>query len=276
MLKKGAVASVLALFGFFSACILWGTIIKPESYGGLISLLDNNIATVMRLTGGATAASAAVSLIPGDTATPIAEKLADFSTYFLVVLTMLYLEKFMMTLTGFVGFVIGIPVSCFSGILSIFTEREGLWRLTARLFMLSLAIILVLPVSVKVSDAIYRANQPAIDSTLNSASDLSGSIQSEVEKEQEENKDAGLLSNLAGTVTRKVSLALEGAEKLINQYVESLAILIVVSCLVPVLVFLAFFTLLKYLFQMSGELPPLPGFMPPVMRGGRKKRDRHD
>ena len=274
MLKKAAIASVVALVGIFSACILWGTIITPESYNGLIALLDKNIGTVLRLTGTATAASAAISLIPGDTATPIAEKLADFSTYFLVVLTMLYLEKFMMVLTGFVGFVIGIPAACVSGIVSIFSGKDGFWRLTARLLMFSIAILAVLPVSVRVSDAIYRANQTTIDSTIDSAADLSSSIQNEVEEEKEEENAAGIISNLTGAVTKKVSLALDGAEKLVSRYVESLAIMIVVSCLVPVLVFLAFFTLLKHLFLISGDIPPLPMLLPPGFRRGKKKPDK--
>ncbi len=49
--------------------------------------------TALELTAAATAASAAITLIPGDAGTPIADKLADLSSYFLIVVCAIYLEK---------------------------------------------------------------------------------------------------------------------------------------------------------------------------------------
>ena len=48
-----------------------------------IQSLDDKKTTALELTAAATAASAAITLIPGDAGTPIADKLADLSSYFL-------------------------------------------------------------------------------------------------------------------------------------------------------------------------------------------------
>ena len=52
--------------------------------------IDRKITTTLELAGASSAASLAVSAIPGDTATPVAEKLADFGSGFLLVLCVLY------------------------------------------------------------------------------------------------------------------------------------------------------------------------------------------
>ena len=64
---------------------------------------------MLELTAASTAASAAITLLPGDTATPIAEKLADLSGYFLIVLCAIFLEKYLLTITSYVSFTILIP-----------------------------------------------------------------------------------------------------------------------------------------------------------------------
>ena len=68
---------------------------STEYHAKTIQSLNEKKTTVMELTAASTAASAAITLIPGDTGTPIAEKLADLSSYFLVVLCALFLEKYL-------------------------------------------------------------------------------------------------------------------------------------------------------------------------------------
>ena len=62
-----------------------------------IQSLDDKKTTALELTAAATAASAAITLIPGDAGTPIADKLADLSSYFLIVVCAIYLEKYLVT-----------------------------------------------------------------------------------------------------------------------------------------------------------------------------------
>ena len=69
-----------------------------------ITYLDEKKTTALELCAGATALSAAITLIPGDTGTPIAEKLTDLSGYFLIVVSAIYLEKYLLTILGALTF----------------------------------------------------------------------------------------------------------------------------------------------------------------------------
>ena len=92
---------VIALLSFF---VIARFTSSTEFNAKTIQSLDDKKTTVMELTAASTAASAAITLIPGDVGTPIANKLADLSSYFLIVLSAIYLEKYLVTITGYAAF----------------------------------------------------------------------------------------------------------------------------------------------------------------------------
>ena len=90
-LTKRIVSCVLLLIiglGCFFGISGWQS--SPETHRTSIEYLNEKQATVMKLTAASTAASAAVSALPGDTGSAIAEKLADLSSDFLIVLVRHY------------------------------------------------------------------------------------------------------------------------------------------------------------------------------------------
>ena len=87
-----AAAVILALASIFGVAKLTT---DPAFYQKSIAALEEKQETVLELTAASTAASAAITLLPGDTATPIADKLADLSGYFLIVLCAIFLEKYL-------------------------------------------------------------------------------------------------------------------------------------------------------------------------------------
>lgn len=90
-----------------------------------IQSLDDKKTTTLELTAAATAASAAITLIPGDAGTPIADKLADLSSYFLIVVCAIYLEKYLVTITGLAAFKLLIPIGCI--LLSLCFGFKKIW-----------------------------------------------------------------------------------------------------------------------------------------------------
>ena len=98
------VASVLIplLCAVLSFCVIAKYASSPtmKINAHAIQSLDDKKTTALELTAAATAASAAITLIPGDAGTPIADKLADLSSYFLIVVCAIYLEKYLVTITG--------------------------------------------------------------------------------------------------------------------------------------------------------------------------------
>ena len=215
---------------------------RPDVHERDLSSIDAKIETVLKLTATSTVASAGISAIPGDTATPIADKLADFSEYFLVILCVLYMEKYLLTIVGAGVFRILIPIACVLAGVSLFWNPKSLRRLAARLVFIGLALVIVIPASVRTSDMIYDVYRSSIDETITSAQELSEETLSLTEAES----DKGLLEKVLEGLSETLDSLLNKAAKILNRFIESIAVMIVTSCLIPLLVLVFFLWVVKY------------------------------
>lgn len=261
---------VIALLSFF---VIARFTSSTEFNAKTIQSLDDKKTTVMELAAASTAASAAITLIPGDVGTPIANKLADLSSYFLVVLCAIYLEKYLVTITGYAAFKILVPIACvfFSGYL---LWRKEILRVVAQKFLLfGLAVYLVIPASVKVADMIETTYASSIESTIETAKQTTDEIESETgesgqvddkssnEKSQSDSDSdskenaGGFFSGLFNKVQEGVSTATANVENVLNNFIEALAILLVTSCLIPILVLIFFVWLVKMLLGLNIDIP---------------------
>lgn len=261
---------VIALLSFF---VIARFTSSTEFNAKTIQSLDDKKTTVMELAAASTAASAAITLIPGDVGTPIANKLADLSSYFLIVLCAIYLEKYLVTITGYAAFKILVPIACvfFSGYL---LWRKEILRVVAQKFLLfGLAVYLVTPASVKVADMIETTYASSIESTIETAKQTTDEIESETgesgqvddkssnEKSQSDSDSdskenaGGFFSGLFNKVQEGVSTATANVENVLNNFIEALAILLVTSCLIPILVLIFFVWLVKMLLGLNIDIP---------------------
>ena len=261
---------VIALLSFF---VIARFTSSTEFNAKTIQSLDDKKTTVMELAAASTAASAAITLIPGDVGTPIANKLADLSSYFLIVLCASYLEKYLVTITGYAAFKILVPIACvfFSGYL---LWRKEILRVVAQKFLLfGLAVYLVIPASVKVADMIETTYASSIESTIETAKQTTDEIESETgesgqvddkssnEKSQSDSDSdskenaGGFFSGLFNKVQEGVSTATANVENVLNNFIEALAILLVTSCLIPILVLIFFVWLVKMLLGLNIDIP---------------------
>jgi hypothetical protein len=271
---------------------------SPEFHKETIQYLEDRRTVVLELTGASTAASVAITLIPGDVGTPIAEKLADLSSAFLVIMSALVLEKYLVTLTGFVVFNFLIPIVCGLLLLFFLLNREAYLHGAMRLLAFSLALFLLVPVSVRLSMFIedtYQDLQVAVSAALEQdqtdlyeedaavppvaeESQVTPPAQSTAEESQAwwkkalngltgRAEEAGsavqqqidkIKEDIAG-IAQEVTVAPEKLSKLLNHYIEVVSVLIVTSCVIPVLVFLAFYALVKMMFNLDAS--PLAGLI---------------
>ena len=164
--KKCITAAVLLLVAILSITVVGKYASAPENHQKTIASLDEKKQTVMELTAASTVTSALITLLPGDTATPIAEKMADVSGYLLVVLCAIYLEKYLVTITGYVAFTYLIPIACGLWIFNLIFANTTVRKLAAKLAVFGLAISFVVPASVKISDLIGDTYQAQIEATI--------------------------------------------------------------------------------------------------------------
>ena len=86
MTKYLRIASVfiLTLTIILSPTVIANKLTDPAAYSHTIEVLDKNRSTVLGLAAASAAASAAVSAIPDDMCSPIAEEISDLSSWFLL------------------------------------------------------------------------------------------------------------------------------------------------------------------------------------------------
>ncbi len=249
-LKLGALL-VIALLSYF---VIAEKATSPEFHRETIEALEEKRSTVMDLTAASTAVSVAITLIPGDTATPIADKLADLSGYFLLVLSTIYLEKYLVTITGFATFEVLIPAACAVYAAGILLRNQTFKQLAKKLAVFGLLIVLVIPASVKVSNLIEETYEASMEETIDLALEATEDIEEQAGAEAEA-EEQGFFSGLVSKVTETVTLATDKVEQVLNHYLEALAVLLVTSCVIPVLVLVFFVWLTKVVLEVNLGAP---------------------
>src|SRR5699024_3694167 len=91
-LKQTAVCIVMVLAALASLGVS-DFLSSPEFHAGSLASLDEKKVTVMGLTAASAAASVAISAVPGDATTPIANQVSELSSYLLLVTGVILLEK---------------------------------------------------------------------------------------------------------------------------------------------------------------------------------------
>ena len=238
-----------------SVFVIAGYAASPQFHASTIASLDEKTGTVLELTAASAAASAAITLLPGDTATPIADKLAELSSYFLIVISAIYLEKYLTTITGYAAFMILIPAACILLAVNVFARKEMIRRVAWKLTVFGLAVALVIPASVCVSDMIDETYSASIQSTINAAIQTTDQIPADGEEEAETEESGGIRGFISG-VKETVSGTGDSIKRVLNNFVNALAVMLVTSCLIPILVMLFFIWLTKILIGSDVALVP--------------------
>jgi hypothetical protein len=216
---------------------------NPVNHEHEIAQTEENIETVLKLSAGAAAASVAITLLPSDVGTPIADQLADMSKYFLIILSALYLEKYLITLTGYITCTWLVPIVCAFLIAYFAANKKVLLQIALKVAMCAVAISLVIPASVKISDIIYETHEISVESTIDEMDNF----------EVPEDEDESILDKITGLVTSAVDNAIDRATSLVTDLIESLAVMLTISCLIPILVFVLMVWLIKTIFN----IPPM-------------------
>ena len=134
------------------------------------------------------------------------------------------------------------------GVVWIFKRQEVLKRLAVKCVLLGLAIYLVVPASVKVSGLIEKTYQASIDSTIEAATGAKDETVGSTEDE-----------SLLDKIKDKVTGITDEIQNSLNNFIESLAVLLVTSCLIPLLVLGFFIWIIKAILGVNLSVPRIPG-----------------
>ena len=254
--RKALWITIPIMVGVLSFFMFAGFASSAETHRATMEALDQKKITVTNLAASSIAASTAITLIPGDAGTPVANKLADLSGYFLVVLSTIYLEKYLVTVIGYLSFTWLIPAGCLFFLLGTVLKTKAIVKLALKLALFGLVIYMVIPVSIHLADLIESTYKTSIEATINSANDSSNTIRESAEEANgnEQNFLDALLSKIKGGI----SAVTTGFETILSNFLEAVAVMLVTTCLIPVFVIILFAWLIKLFFAIDF---PLPAFL---------------
>lgn len=245
--KKWMKVVIPILIALFSIFVLSKVAMSPAFHAKTIAALDAKNTDVMKLTAASTSISTAITLIPGDVGLPLAERLMDLSGWFLLVMCAIYIEKYLLIITGFITFVIFIPVSCVLYIANLFLKNPAFSIIIKKLITLGIASFLAVPMSVQVSNMIEHTYQYSVENTIASTEEITESL-------EEDAKGFGI-SNVLSNVKDGINHAIDQATATLNGMIEHLAVMIVTSCVIPVSVLLFFVWLIRMICNINISLP---------------------
>lgn len=253
--KKLQIGFIVALVVL---ALLSGFVARPhfadtKTWDSTIEVIDQKKGNVLALTTSCVALSAGITALPGDTGTPVAEQLAQLSGNLGIVLAVLYLEKYLLTILWSVGLGILIPFALV--LFAISLGIHGRWststvirRVATRVLVVAIIGMVLVPASVWVSQKVDETYRVSIEQAQQKAADAADSDSSKTSKKKTESTESkNVLEQLAdgasGLVTSVTSGAKQMTDEIVRQVtdlIEGVIVMIVTSCVIPLLVLAAF------------------------------------
>lgn len=213
--------------------------------------------TVMKFSAATLSTSLAISALPDDFATPLAENLADMNTYFVAILVILFFEKLLLQYGIKAAFLFLIPAACGMWLISIATKKNLLKGLAIRLCILGLTVAFVVPCSTFITSIVTAELTEYVNETIAETEDGAGKLNGAMEDSGDEKTMFEKLSDLFHTAVNGISDLMAHFQNTIRRCMNSIAILILTNCLMPLLTVFFLKWILEELFQIVIPMPSL-------------------
>ena len=246
---KGCLIALFIILMILSLTVFRPVLTNQTTYAEQAAYLNEKAANAKMLCLGSTSASLIVSMLPDDAGTPIANELANFSGYLLLVISAVFLEQYLLTTIGFVASTFIFPLGCICAICATIAASgtKVKWKEYAfRLLIFSICIVLVIPVGCMCGRAIELANADSIEMALNDARNANEMVESIPVEEGNKNifdKVGDFFSGLWKSATE----AYEWAKTVVNNFMSSIAVMLVTTIVIPILMFFCFIWLIRFL-----------------------------
>lgn len=254
--KRTILLITLILIALLSRFVISTIVTSPDFNKVTMESLDDKKIIVLKLAATAAASSTAISLIPGDVAMPIANQIAELTPYFIVILGAILLEKMLMSVVGYVSFNFIIPFACLLGILYLYIKKEVIGNLAIKLAIFGIVIFMAIPTSIQVSDLIYESYEASIEQTLETANQNKEYIEEKKNDLYQEDQNwmekvGDYFSNFTSKIGSNISEMIKKGEDTLSSLLDTIAVLVITSCVIPIVVILIFAWVIKILFSFD-------------------------
>lgn len=255
--KRVIAVLLLLIIGTFSFLFLTDWIPESKFVKDSFESLENSKDTVMTFSAATLSASLAITTFPDDFATPLAETLADMNVYLIAILTLLLFEKILLQYGLYSAFAIIIPIACGFGIAFVFTKKIAFKSLAVRLGILALAVAFVIPCSTFITDVVAHDLLEYVDNTITETESGADKVNAAIRDTTENKTIFEKLSELFKTAIHDVQDFMLHCQNSIRKCMNSIAILLLTNCIMPLMTFFVLKWILKELFQITLPMPPL-------------------
>ena len=253
--KQHSVALSILLIAVCLLSFLWVSRVATDNaiFTQMNKTIDTKEQNVMALSAGTMGVSVAITLIPGDTGTTLAEKLSDMSGYMFLVLIGLYLEKILLLLSGTIAFRVLIPIGCIFCLYHLFCDRGFAWRLGVKMIVFGIAVFALVPTSVWVTQKIDNSSNVSVEQRLEESSKKAEQIAKKAKKETSEN----ILDKIGNAITKGMDNTINSAKTYFKNTMDIVAAMVVTSFVIPVLTLLMLLFLFKSIWGIQIDVKPV-------------------
>ena len=248
---------ILVLIGVFSFFVVTSWLPDRDFIQDSLESVEESSNTVMKFSAATLSTSLAISALPDDFATPLADSLADMNIYFIAILVMLHFEQLLIRYGVKLAFAIAIPAACGIGILSILLKKDLLKGIAARVAVLGLAVALVVPCSTHITNYVATDLTTYVENTIVDTEDGADKLNEAMEGGTEEQTIFEKLSDLFQTAINDMSNLMSHFQNAIRKRMNSIAILILTNCLMPLVNFFILKWILKETFHIALPMPQM-------------------
>ncbi len=239
-----------------------------------VTSLDESKQTVTDFTAAALGLSVAITFLPDDIGSSLADALTELDKYFVLILVAIFLEKLLVTSGIDLVFRWILPAACIlwmvSGLLLLCKGSEvahrfphlkrfssysaALQGFAKKLLILCVAMVLTVPCGTHLANTVGAQYQEYVQQTVEETGSATASITDNVTAGDD---DATILERITGAV----SSVIDGVKDLadycktaLQKFMNSIAILLITTCVIPVLTFLFLLWVMKNLFAPPQEM----------------------
>lgn len=256
-MEKLAKCLMAVLIIVFSVFVLSVKVPETKLMEDTKASISESTETVMEFSGATVAASLALSAFPNDFATPLAGTLSDLNTYFIFIFAVLFVEKLLVIEGVKIAFVYIIPAACVLYILYELIGKEFFKNFAIKLLVLGLAVVFVIPISTHFTEIVCADYLAYVDETIAEANAGADKVNEVMDSKAEEATIFDKLSEAFKTAIQGVSDLLDYFEGVLKRCVNSIAIMIVTTFVLPMLTLFLFRWLLNELFAWNLPKPQI-------------------
>ena len=234
----------------FSATVLTHKIPETKYVQETIDSLEESQNTIMTFSGTTIATSLAISALPDDFASPLASTVSDLNTYFIFMFAVIFVEKLLVVEGIQIALSYIIPIACLLYILFTLTSKEIYKSFATKLLILGISIIVVIPFSTHFTETVCSDYLDYVDETIAEADAGAAKINEVMSSSDADSTFFDKLSNAFKTAIQSVSDLLTYFKNVVKKCMNSVAIMLVTTFVVPLLILMLFRWLLNELFSL--------------------------